>query len=67
MSRANNSPGDPLKIFKKKVTESGLLELSQLETLENEAKEKVKIAIEQSKNAEFPSEKDLLTDVYVKY
>ena len=58
---------DPLKIFKKKVTESGLLELSQLETLENEAKEKVKIAIEQSKNAEFPSEKDLLTDVYVKY
>ena len=58
---------DPLKIFKKKVTESGLLELSQLEALEEEAKGKIKIAIEESKKAEFPSAKDLLTDVYIKY
>ena len=55
-----------LKNFKKKVTESGLLELSQLEKLENDAKEQVKIAVEESK-ADFPTEKDLLTDVYIKY
>ena len=58
---------DPLKIFKKKVTESGLLELSQLEKLESDAKEQVKIAVEESKKADFPTEKDLLTDVYIKY
>ena len=44
-----------------------MLELSQLEALEEEAKGKIKIAIEESKKAEFPSAKDLLTDVYIKY
>ena len=58
---------DPLKIFKMKVTEAGLLKLDQLEKIETEAKAKIKIAIEESKKAEFPTSKDLLTDVYIKY
>ena len=44
-----------LKIFKENV-ESGLLELSQLEALEDEAKQKIKIAIE-SKWLNFPQQK----------
>ena len=58
---------DPLKIFKMKVTEAGLLELEQLEKIESEAKSRIKTAIDESKKAEFPTSKDLLTDVYIKY
>ena len=50
-----------------KVTEAGLLELDQLEKIEADAKAKIKTAIDESKKAEFPSSKDLLTDVYIKY
>ena len=58
---------DPIKIFKKKVIESGLLEIQQLDEIENEMKSKVEKSILDSKSADFPTEKDLLTDVYVKY
>ncbi len=58
---------DPIKIFKKKVIESGLLEAKQLEEIENEMKLKIKESVSETKSADFPTEKDLLTDVYVKY
>ena len=58
---------DPIKIFKKKVIESRLLEMQQLDEIENEMKSKVEKSILDSKSADFPTEKDLLTDVYVKY
>ena len=58
---------DPIKIFKKKVIESGLLDIQQLDEIQNEMKSKVKKSIFDSKSADFPTEKDLLTDVYVKY
>ena len=58
---------DPIKIFKKKVVESGLLDIQQLNEIENEMKSKVEKSILDSKSADFPTEKDLLTDVYVKY
>ena len=58
---------DPLKIFKKKVIDAGLLELTQLENIENESKSKIKKAIQESKDAAFPNQNDLLTDVYIKY
>ena len=58
---------DPLKIFKKKVIDAGLLELTQLENIENESKSKIKKAIQESKDAAFPNPNDLLTDVYIKY
>ena len=56
-----------LKIFRKKVVESGLLDNDQLDNIENEMKSKVDQSVVESKSADFPSEKDLLTDVYVKY
>ena len=58
---------DPIKIFKKKVIESGLLDIQQLDEIQNEMQSKVKKSILDSKSADFPTEKDLLTDVYVKY
>ena len=58
---------DPIKIFKKKVVESGLLDIQQLDEIQNEMQSKVKKSILDSKSADFPTEKDLLTDVYVKY
>ena len=58
---------DPLKIFKAKVTEAGLLEKSQLEEIDKESKKKIKQAIIESKEAAFPKEADLLTDVYINY
>ena len=58
---------DPLKIFKKKVVDSGLLYSKQLDDIESEMKSIVDKSVVESKSADFPSEKDLLTDVYVKY
>ena len=58
---------DPIKIFKRKVTESGLLEESQLEEIEKNIKKEIEDAVSASKEAKYPVESDLLTDVYVKY
>ena len=58
---------DPIKIFKKKVLESGLLESNQLDKIEEDTKNEIDQAVKDSKAADFPTEKDLLTDVYVKY
>ena len=58
---------DPIKIFKRKVTESGLLEESQLEEIEKNIKKEIEEAVSESKEAKYPVESDLLTDVYVKY
>jgi pyruvate dehydrogenase E1 component alpha subunit len=58
---------DPLKIFKAKVTEAGLLEASQLEEIDKESNKKIKQSIIESKEADFPKEADLLTDVYISY
>ena len=59
----------PIKMKKaaEKVIESGLLQTQQLDEIENEMKSKVEKSILDSKSADFPTEKDLLTDVYVKY
>ena len=58
---------DPIRIFKKKVLESGLLEGDQLDEIEEKTKNEIDKAVKDSKVADFPTEKDLLTDVYVKY
>ena len=58
---------DPIKIFKKKVLESGLLESDQLDEIEQKTKNEIDQSVKDSKAADYPTEKDLLTDVYVKY
>ena len=58
---------DPIKIFKKKVIESGLLDIKELKDIENEVKKEIEEAVKEAKNSSYPTEADLLTDVYVKY
>jgi len=45
----------------------GAIFVEELDEIENEMKSKVEKSILDSKSADFPTEKDLLTDVYVKY
>ena len=58
---------DPLKIFKAKVTEAGLLEVSQFDEIDQTSTNEIKQAIKESKESDFPKESDLLTDVYINY
>ena len=51
---------DPIKIFKKRVIESGLLESNQLNAIEEKTRKEVDQAVKDSKEADFPTEKDLL-------
>ena len=58
---------DPIKIFKQKVIDSSLLDLEDLTAIENKVKKEIEEAIKEAKDASYPTEADLLTDVYVKY
>ncbi len=58
---------DCLKVFRQKVTETGLLEPEQLDAIEQEAKSLIDEAVQESVAAPPPGEADLLTDVYVSY
>ena len=55
---------DPIKIFKKKVLEAGLLEEVQLQEIENETDSLIERAIKEASESPPPTEKDLETDVY---
>ncbi len=58
---------DCLKVFRQRVTETGLLEPGQLDAIEQEAKSLIDDAVQESVAAPPPGESDLLTDVYVSY
>lgn len=58
---------DPLKIFRQRVTEAGLLDGSQLDDLDREVADLMKKALAEAKSAPPPTEADLLTDVYASY
>ncbi len=58
---------DCLKLFRQRVTETGLLEAEQLDEIEQQAKALIDEAVKESVAAPPPSAEDLLTDVYVKY
>jgi acetoin:2,6-dichlorophenolindophenol oxidoreductase subunit alpha len=58
---------DCLKMFRQRVTEAGLLEGPQLETIDREVKSLIEQAVAEAKSAPPPTEADLLTDVYATY
>jgi pyruvate dehydrogenase E1 component alpha subunit len=58
---------DPLKIFRKRVTEAGLLEHHQLDALDAEVAEQIEQSVVLAKAGAMPAVAKLLTDVYVSY
>jgi pyruvate dehydrogenase E1 component alpha subunit len=58
---------DSLKTFRTRVTETGLLEASQLDEIDREVAASIGQAVTAAMSASPPSEEDLLTDVYVSY
>ncbi len=58
---------DCLKRFRKRVTESSLLEGHELDTVDAEVAKLIDDAVTYAKAAPLPSEEDLLSDVYVSY
>jgi pyruvate dehydrogenase E1 component alpha subunit len=58
---------DCLMQFRKRVTEAGLLDANSLDEADKAAKARIAECVKLSKAAPMPTEKDLLTDVYVSY
>jgi TPP-dependent pyruvate/acetoin dehydrogenase alpha subunit len=58
---------DCLMMFRQRVTEAGLLEGDQLDTIDQEVKSFIEQALAEAKAAPPPTEADLLTDVYAAY
>jgi acetoin:2,6-dichlorophenolindophenol oxidoreductase subunit alpha len=58
---------DCLKLFRQRVTEAGLLEGPQLDTIDREVKSLIEQTLAEAKAAPPPTEADLLTDVYATY
>ena len=58
---------DPLKIFRQRVTEAGLLDTEQLDAIEKDTRALIERCLAQAKSAPPPTAADLLTDVYASY
>ena len=58
---------DPLQIFRQRVVEAALLEPAELDQIDQEVKSHIDQVTVEAKAAPMPTEKDLLTDVYVTY
>ena len=58
---------DPLLIFRQRVVEAALLEPADLDRIDEEVKSHIDQVTVEAKAAPMPTEKDLLTDVYVTY
>jgi acetoin:2,6-dichlorophenolindophenol oxidoreductase subunit alpha len=58
---------DCLKMFRRRVTETGLLEDSQLDRIDREVASLIGHAVTAAESAKAPGTEDLLTDVYVSY
>jgi pyruvate dehydrogenase E1 component alpha subunit len=58
---------DCLKLFRQRVVEAALLEPADLDRVDQEVKSHIDQITTEAKAAPMPTEKDLLTDVYVSY
>ena len=58
---------DCLDLFRQRVTETSLLEMSELEEIAAESKRMTEEYVANAKAADLPTKDDLLTDVYVSY
>ena len=57
---------DPLKIFRQKVEEAGLVESSDLDSIDEDLLTQVTSAVEKAKNSPLPNVEELTTNVYEK-
>ena len=58
---------DPLKWFRQRVTEAGLLQSAQMDSLDDEVAREIEASVVQAKAGAMPPPAKLLTDVYVSY
>jgi acetoin:2,6-dichlorophenolindophenol oxidoreductase subunit alpha len=58
---------DCIALFRRRVTEAGLLEPAALDALDREADALIEDAVAAAKSAPFPATTELLTDVYAAY
>lgn len=58
---------DALELFRRRVTEAALLTDGELDSVVDKVRERLARAVEAAKASPFPTEDDLLTDIYVKY
>ena len=58
---------DPLKLFRDRVTEAGLLEAKEFDDVDGQARGLIEEAVSEAKAAPEPKTETLLTDVYVSY
>ncbi len=58
---------DCLKFFRKRVTEAGLLEVSQLDGVDKEVADLIEKSVKAARAAPQPEPKEITTDVYVRY
>ena len=57
---------DPLKIFRKKVEEAGLVDSKDLNMIDEDLSSEVTAAVEKAKNSHLPNVEELTTNVYEK-
>jgi TPP-dependent pyruvate/acetoin dehydrogenase alpha subunit len=58
---------DPLMLFRRRVTEAGLLDGEALDEIDRAARARIAECVDRAKAAPMPGEADLLTDVYISY
>ena len=58
---------DCLMLFRRRVTEAGLVEESELDQIDEEVKNLIDESVEEAKAAPEPTPDQLVTDVYVSY
>jgi len=58
---------DCLMLFKRRVSDAGLIEGSELDEIEKESKDLVAACLVDAKAGDLPTKADLLTDVYNTY
>lgn len=64
---ANARKRDPLLLFRQRVTEAALLETADLDAIDKKAKDRMERALADAKAAPWPTEADLMTDIYASY
>ena len=58
---------DALERFRKRVVDAELIKAEELDAIDQTVGEKMKKAVKDAKAAAYPTEADLLTDVYIRY
>jgi TPP-dependent pyruvate/acetoin dehydrogenase alpha subunit len=59
--------GDPLALFRRRVTEAGLLDEADLDALDRTVSDEINTAVAFARAAPLPDVADLLSDVYISY